>query len=300
MRQFLLLMLIINVFFFSCSSPDKTENSTAAYTPSVPPAGWPDRTNTGLTNPSILTASSDLTVTTNGAVVENLEINGQLTIDADNVTIRNNRIWGSYYYAVLLKSGSNLIIENNEIGKDSDNWPNHMKANTIKDDNPISVIISKNYIRYTDDGIYVGFLNGVNNITFTIEDNYIVYIHADDGIPGDSIADHKGDGIEIQGMVINSTVRHNSINVPDSQTSCILFQAHYGDLDGITIDNNWLDGAGYSLKARVREFNFTNLTVTDNRFGRNYFYGIWDSDLDLITPNTISGNVWDDTGQPAF
>ena len=57
--------------------------------------------NAGLSNPSILKPSGTVTVTTPGAVIENLDITGNIIIRADNVTIRNVRVTGSSSTAVI-------------------------------------------------------------------------------------------------------------------------------------------------------------------------------------------------------
>ncbi len=98
------------------------------------------------------------------------------------------------------------------------------------------------------------------------------------------------------GQLINSEIKHNSIDILRSQTSCILLQAHWDALDNIVIDNNWLNGAGYSLYTRNREYNFSNVSIINNRFGRDYKFGVWSSSDDLV-PIELSGNVWDDTGE---
>jgi hypothetical protein len=49
----------------------------------------------GLSDPSRLTRSGPVTVKTPGAVVENLDVDGGITVNADNVTIRNVRVRGS-------------------------------------------------------------------------------------------------------------------------------------------------------------------------------------------------------------
>jgi hypothetical protein len=300
MYKYLFTIIILSTILFSCS-PSETSDAGPIFVPKDPPAGWPNSTNTGLTNPSALTSSDAVTITDDNTTIENLEINGLLTIDADDVTVQNCRIWGDVDNGILIKSGTGIVIKNNVIGRDAGDWPNGQKGITMKYADPIDVEISSNYIRYVDDGIFIGTQTSGYFYTVLIKDNYITYVHSNDYVAGDSVHDHKGDGIEVLGGVSNSTVDHNSIEAPLSQTSCILFQSHWFSLENITISNNWLNGGSYPLKTRVREETFSNLTIINNRLGRDYLYGVWDAyEKESITSLTVSGNVWDDTGELAF
>src|SRR5215472_13215711 len=76
--------------------------------------GFPDATNTGA-NCSQLTPSGSITVTSGGAVIEGKNISGSITIQASNVTIRNDCVTSSDIYPVHLVSGSNLTVEDTTI-----------------------------------------------------------------------------------------------------------------------------------------------------------------------------------------
>jgi len=56
-----------------------------------------------------------MTITTDGAVVENLEISGTVKIEADNVTLRNCRITGGYYNVQVDGGSRNLLVEDVEL-----------------------------------------------------------------------------------------------------------------------------------------------------------------------------------------
>ena len=88
----------------------------AFLTPSVPMHGTAALA-VGLTSRSLLEVhDGDLVVTQDGAVVENLEIRGQLLIDANNVTVRNVWVYGFPWSLVDVKSGS-FTIEDSELGR---------------------------------------------------------------------------------------------------------------------------------------------------------------------------------------
>ena len=56
-----------------------------------------------------------VTVTTDGAVVEGKNISGSVTVQASNVTIRNDCVTSSDIYPVHFVSGSNLTVEDTTI-----------------------------------------------------------------------------------------------------------------------------------------------------------------------------------------
>ena len=66
--------------------------------------GFPDATNTGA-DCSALAPSGSVTVTGNGAVVEGKDISGSVTVQASDVTIRNDCITSSDIYPVHLSPG---------------------------------------------------------------------------------------------------------------------------------------------------------------------------------------------------
>jgi hypothetical protein len=72
------ILLILFLLIISCKS-----DSTA------PDYGdWPYTDNTGLTNSdNLVIINGDTTITANGATVQNLDVRGTLTIQADNVTV---------------------------------------------------------------------------------------------------------------------------------------------------------------------------------------------------------------------
>ena len=64
--------------------------------------GMPDATTTGV-QPGITLKpyTGPMTITTDGAVIENVIINGMLTVDADNVTIRNCVVQNFSWYGIM-------------------------------------------------------------------------------------------------------------------------------------------------------------------------------------------------------
>lgn len=286
MKKQYLFLLILFLLINSC-------NSTA------PDYGdWPYTDNTGLTNPNNLTiVNGDTTITETGATVSNLDVRGTLTIQADNVTVRNCRVWIGAFWGIVVVSGySGILIEDCEIGKD---YVNSSKGILISASDSTEVTIRRCYIHHVGDGIFGGTVGDATpKCKITVQDCYITDIRETDGNDSeDTQSDHQGDGMEFLGQLRETLIKHNHIEVPSDQTSCLLFDAHWGNMEDITIENNLLNGAGYTIYTRITdEYTFGGLTIIDNHFGRDYNFGIHSNDVDS-SDLTAYGNVWDDTGE---
>src|SRR5262249_40388696 len=79
-------------------------------------------TNTGVPAGTVLTPSGSIRVEQDGAVVEDLDIDGEVVILADNVTLRRVRIRSGDYYPIRYFDNDNvgLVIEDSEIDGTSD------------------------------------------------------------------------------------------------------------------------------------------------------------------------------------
>jgi hypothetical protein len=290
MNKYYIFLLILFLSINSCNSDTTTGPDYG---------NWPYIDNTGLIDPDNLTVvNGDTTITATGATVQNLDVRGTLTIQADNVTVRNCRIWIGAFWGIFVASGySGILIEDCEIGKD---YVNSSKGILIGADENTEVTIQRCYIHHVGDGIFGGTTGDPTpKCKITVQDCYITDIRETDGDDSeDTQSDHQGDGIEFLGQLNDVLIKHNHIEVPSDQTSCLLFDAHWGNMENITIENNLLNGAGFTVYTRITDnYTFEGLTIIDNHFGRDYNFGIWSNDIDS-TDLTAYGNVWDDTGEP--
>ena len=287
MIKYRFFLIIIFLLIISC-------NSTA------PDYGdWPYTDNTGLTDPDNLTiVDGDTTITATGATVRNLDVRGTLTIQADDVTVRNCRVWIGAFWGIVVESGcSGIIIEDCEIGRD---YRNSSKGILIGTADSTEVTILRCYIHHVGDGIFGGGGSDPSpRAKLTVQDCYITETRETDGNDNiETIDDHKGDGMEFLGQIREALIIHNHIEVPTDQTSCLLFESNWGNMQNVTIENNLLNGAGYTIYTRIDSGRtFEGLTITNNHFGRDYNFGIHSNDVDL-SELTAYGNVWDDNGEP--
>ena len=141
----------------------------------------------------------------------------------------------------------------------------------------------RNNIHHTEDGIY---LTGSNTL---IQDNYIHDLQSNWSGP-------HYDGIATDGGVSNITIRHNTIINPHGQTSALMLSNYFGSVTNVTVDNNWLEGGGYTVYS---DGQFNGGTISGVSFTNNYLvrgqYGY--SSIRNNTP-VWQGNVDGDTGLP--
>jgi hypothetical protein len=287
MKKYYILLTTLFLLINSCNStgPDYSD--------------WPYIDNTGLTNPNnLVVINGDTTVTESGATVQNLDVRGTLTIQADNITVRNCRVWLGAFWGIVVASGcSGILIEDCEIGK---NYVNSSKGILIGAEDSTEVTIQRCYIHHVGDGIFGGTVGDPTpKCKITVQDCFITDIRETDGNDHeDTQGDHQGDGMEFLGQLREALIKHNNIQVPSDQTSCLLFDAHWGNMQNITIENNLLNGAGYTVYTRITDaYTFEDLTIINNYFGSDYNFGIWSNDVDS-TDLTVYGNLWYDTEEP--
>ncbi|WP_445493012.1 Ig-like domain-containing protein [Rhodopseudomonas sp. RCAM05734] len=233
---------------------------------------FPDATNTGVPAGVTLTPSGDLIINTPGAVIQNLDIKGQVIINAANVTLLNCKIASNAFDVVLIKEGvTGAVIKNCDIdglgsGGQGIGGQGTFVANNIHD---------------CADGIDV---RGDNTV---IQDNFI---HNMRGTP-----DSHFDGIQADGGFSNLVIQHNTVINEEGQTSAIMLDNYWGAINNVLIDNNLLIGGGYTVY--INEMlnqggAVTNVTYSNNHVGNGYW-----GDLNLVTQlgnqPKMSGNVSD-------
>lgn len=232
----------------------------------------PGPDNTGVPAGVVLTPSGSITVEQDGAIIEGLDIEGSITVLADDVTIRNVRIRSGDYYPIRYFDNDNvgLLVEDSEIeGLSGD---------------VTSAIAFGNYTarRLNIHGSADG-LKADSNVL--IEDCWIHDLSNGDGEHNDAVQSTGGSGV---------TIRHSDLS--GASNAAVQAGDENGATLGMTIECNWLSGGGYTLNIRGAGATVPmNTTIVNNRFGRDASYGPWTLD----DPNpTIEGNVYDDDGTP--
>lgn len=234
--------------------------------------GYPDETNTGVPAGVALTNySGTMHITTNGAVVQNYNIAGAIVVDASNVTIRNCRITSGDYYPVRWYDDEHtgLLVEDSEIIGTSD-----------------SVTAGLSFANYTARRVFVtGCADGFKaNANVLIEDCYVTGLW--------TTADSHNDGVQTTGGS-SVTLRHNTFKLGNQPGISAVVQVgnEWGANSDWLIENNLIDGGGWSINASNNPAMNPNFRIINNRFTRRAGYGPGG-----VGGNVWSGNIYDDDG----
>lgn len=236
----------------------------------------PGPLNTGPYDPSSLVPSGSLTITEDGAVIENVDVSGSVRIRADNVTIRNFRIdGGGTFYGIRANEGhTGALIEYGEI--------RNVSSAAILGTGFVADRL--NIHESGGDGLKV---QGGGGPTAVLR-SWIHHLGTNDGAHADGNQSRSGQDISFIGNHCDMPITDPA---PYKSNACMFLQTAEGPLDNVEIRGNWLNGGNYTIYC-----NGTNLRVIGNRFGRDYRFGIRNG---CSTPDTEwTDNVWDDTGEP--
>lgn len=245
----------------------------------VGPSTWPDATNTGYSG-SLTLSSGNMTVDTDGSIIENLHITGRVTVEAANVTIRNCFVDNpdDYYVILTESSATNLLVEDCTL-LGGLNAQGALSGSGVWVARRLNVYGAADGVRLSDN--------------CELYDSYIHDLGADE--------DTHNDGVTADGFT-GWTIQHNTIYNPNSQTSCVWVGDPRYDPGSGTFADNLIAGGGYAIYAGPA--TASGLYVTGNHFSTLYYpdcgyYGYCASWSDTNT--TWSGNVWHDgpqAGQP--
>jgi len=277
------LLIGILIYCLGCGLDESGDARALADLPGDEDRPWAD--NTGPTNPETLQPEGSLTVTTEGAVLENLDVSGVITIDADDVTVRNFRIRTSGSYGIhILPGHSGILIEDGEIA--------NMSSAAI-----LGMGFTARRLHIHDsggDGIKAQGSGG----PVLVEHCFIEKIGM--------LPDAHADGNQTRGGS-NITFRYNNIYMPHPGTptypgepyksnATILIQL---DVSNFVIEGNWLTGGGYTISCL--NDSGSGAFVRNNIFGReNGGLPAGKEDLRVRSGTCAewSGNVWQDTREP--
>lgn len=231
----------------------------------------PGPTNTGVPAGTVLAPSGSITVAQAGAVVEDLDIDGSITVLANDVTIRRVRVRSGDFYPIRYIDNDNtgLVVEDSEIEGTSDD--------------ATSSVAFVNYTarRLNIHGAADGFKADANVL---IEDSWIHDLR--------NGPDQHNDGVQSTGGA-GVTLRNNWIS--GASNAAVQTGDEGGATENLTIQCNWLGGGGYTLNIRgTGATTPKNTRIIDNVFARDAAYGPWT--IDDLAP-TVTGNAYED-GSP--
>ena len=258
----------------AAATPSPTSTTTSDSTAYPAPSGYPDAATTGAQG-TLTSRSGNMTVTTDGAVIENIDLKGTIRIQARNVTIRNVKITSSDYWPLFVEGTGATVEDSTIVGAGS-------SQASIGDAGGNNVFRGLNLYGGAD-GIKIA-----NNST--LADSFIHDLARGEGL--------HNDAVELSGTV-GIRILHNTILNSNSQTSAIFIGGNSSPTTDVVVDSNLVAGGGYTIygpKGDAGVGPSSNVRVTNNRFSTRYFsrsgsYGplaYWEDG----SGNAWSGNVW--------
>ena len=222
----------------------------------------PTALNTGVPAGTVLTVVlGDLTISKAGAIVEGVEVSGDVLIAANDVVLRNSRIHGGVEMAPNARRGT---VDHSELGPDTGGYP----GTALMLDHSFQLLYSN-----------------LHNFRLAVRPQFDVllrgnYLHAPYGKSGDATGGVAGYGVSGPGGV---TLECNDIDVttPASGSQVDLandvFEVTCTDTvnppQGLSLSHNWFGGAGYAVY--IWGF-WGTLDVKDNVWDGHAAYGpVW-------------------------
>jgi hypothetical protein len=239
--------------------------------PEPPQTGKPTKENTGPRTANLKPLAS--TKITQPGVYENFT-SGSVTVAASNVTLRNCIIKTSSSYGVKIDGNqSGILIEHCDIsGMDS------------------AAVYGGGFTarwNYIHNSGADGFKPTKNAV---IESNYLTELGYKPEAHADGIQMESGSNVVIRG---NNFAMAKQPGFKNSHA--IIVQSANGPVSNITVENNWINGGGFSIQFRDKKRGHgapSGISIRNNQFGPDYQFGPWN-----IDGNTKPcSNVWQGTG----
>ena len=276
----------------SSKPPASASSPSAASKP--PPGAWPNAGNTGVKpGTHLVPKTGEISVNKNGAVIENIDLVGDIRVEANNVTIRNVRVtaprggdidqWGILQWVGY----SGLTVEDSEI---IGNSQTELRQAVMNPGGMITVLRCN---------IHGMSKKGVYSSQGDIEDNYIhdPYWFA--------AADGEIDMIRVDGTPdqrdLSLLVKHNAlVDTTTTNSALSLFAADGGTAHAGHRRGQLHGDVGISIYAGGSTAGTSDIVVKDNVFWAKFKDGYsyvteWNPHG---TGNVWSGNKWED-GRPA-
>jgi hypothetical protein len=225
--------------------------------------GMPDATTAGVQAGVTLTAyRGPMTITTPGAVIENVIIDGTITVAADNVTFKNCVIRNFDNWGILSDNADNTRVEYCDIDGSGSTRTSGLGIGGGTNSAIIGCDIS---------GMVIGIQLAGRAV---VRDNYIHDL-ADTSSNPDA---RHFDGITVFGGQNGSVIEHNTISMPTGSggTAAVFIKTEFGSIDNIQVRNNLMTGdPSYTVYVESTTRPITNVTVENNYVEKGiygYFY----------------------------
>ncbi len=271
----------------SCDEPIDTGSAEPCPEPAYVKPG---ALNTGPYDESVLRDSSSVTVSEDGAVIEDLYVRGMIKVKANDVTLRNLIVdcEDASLYGIQTQSDySDAVIEHVEIkncksaGIDGPNF--HASNVEIHE-------------------MWGNAVNAYDNVT--LQFSWIHHLGKTESSYNNGIQTGKGSNILLLANFFDMPIGALDSGSGESyQSDATSFSStKLGDIDNFVMEGNWLNGGNYTVYFSGSEdgadddFWLSNSALIGNRFGRDYRWGAFKA-IGNIENLDVSCNRWDDTSE---
>lgn len=230
---------------------------------------FPDGSNTGVRESvGLQKYSGTFYISAANTVVSNMEITGDIVIDAPNVTVSSTRLISNtpwHALRVMESAGGFTLIDSEIDGRGRTNNAVYGFGTFLR-----------NNFHDVENGMTIWGPS-------LVQDNYIHCLRRTNKDPHfDGIQMTGGKSVEIRGnTVVNGHLQTAAIGIGNT----------FGDLSNITIRNNRLIGGGYTVQVDGRKgggvLDSASIKITDNEIGGGRWgdFAMWDS------KPLVSGNI---------
>ncbi|MDG4833139.1 hypothetical protein O7627_28090 [Solwaraspora sp. WMMD1047] len=233
---------------------------------SAVPSGFPGPGNTGVPAGTRLRAAGSVNVTTDGQVLDGLDINGCVLVSAANVVIRNTRIRCGVTYGIRTLNARNLLVEDSEV-----DGMGRIQVAVCCGDYTLRRVEITNAI----DGPRLG----TNTV---VEDSWIHHLKRLPGSHNDTLQTTGASNIVVRGNTLES---YNPAT-RDPMNACLMIGSTTGPIvSNLLFERNYCNGGNYSIGIRT-DLNAAGIRIRGNVFGRDHRYGV-------VARVTQSGITWD-------
>jgi hypothetical protein len=254
----------------TAQAPDPADDPSAGPATGVDasavPSGFPGPDNTGVPAGTRLRASGSITVTTDGQVLDSLDINGCVLVSAANVVIRKTRIRCGVTYGIRTLNARNLLVEDSEV----DGMGRIEVAVCCGD-----YTLRRVEITNATDGPRLG----TNTV---VEYSWIHHLKRLPGSHNDTLQTTGASNIVVRGNTLES---YNPVT-RDPMNACLMIGSTTGPIvSNLLFERNYCNGGNYSIGIRT-DLNAAGIRIRGNVFGRDHRYGV-------VARVTQSGISWD-------
>nr|MDT0657778.1 hypothetical protein [Micromonospora sp. DSM 115978] len=230
------------------------------------PSGFPGPNNTGVPAGTTLRPSGSITVTTNGQVLDSLDINGCVLVSAANVVIRKTRIRCGVTYGIRTLNARNLLVEDSEV-----DGMGRIQVAVCCGDYTLRRVEITNAI----DGPRLG----TNTV---VENSWIHHLKRLPGSHNDTLQTTGASNIVVRG----NTLEPYNPATRDPMNACLMIGSTTGPIvSNLLFERNYCNGGNYSIGIRT-DLNGSGIRIRNNVYGRNHRYGV-------VARLTHAGLTWD-------